>query len=318
MSTNTPSATRTSSATSATHRGKRPAAPNSEARRDVCQLVTDKLVSLIEAGVKPWAKSWNNAPQAPLPMRHNGERYRGVNILLLWAQAIESGFGSPYWMTYRQAQELGAQVRKGEKGTLVCYYGTATQKDESSEGSAPTEDGQGHYRFLKTFTVFNVQQIDGLPERYAVQVAPVRPASDRIEELDALVAATGAKIHHGGNRAYYRPSSDAVQMPNFEQFASPEAYYATLFHELAHWTKAPTRLARDFGSARWGDEGYAIEELVAELAAAFLGAELGFPAEHLDDHAAYLASWLKALKNDKRLVFMAAAKAQAAVDYLTA
>lgn len=249
-----------------------------------------------------------------MPLRHKGNRYRGINVLILWGAQAASGYQSPYWMTYRQTAEFGGQVRKGEKGTMVVYYGTAAKQDEPVESA--DQDDATHYRFLRTFFVFNADQIEGLPERYRTPAAAVIPAANRIPELETMVAATGAAIQHGGNRAFYRASTDTVTMPTFEQFQSAEFYYATLFHELAHWTGTPSRLARDFGSTRWGDEGYAKEELVAELAAAFLGAEFGLAPEHIEDHASYLASWLKSLRDDKRLIFTVAAKAQAAADFI--
>jgi antirestriction protein ArdC len=300
------------SASSKTMSGK--AAATDEVRKDVYQVVTDSIVAILEKGARPWAQSWSNAGGGSMPLRHGGDSYRGINVLILWGAQAAGGYQSPYWMTYRQASELGGRVRKGEKGTMVVYYGTAAKQD--APDTTADDGGATHYRFLKTFAVFNADQIEGLPARYTVKSAPVTPAADRIPELESMVAATGAAIHHGGNRAFYRPGTDTVTMPAFEQFRSPEFYYATLFHELAHWTKAPDRLARDFGSTSWGDEGYAKEELVAELASAFLGAEFGFAPEHIEDHASYLASWLKALRNDKRLIFMAAAKAQAAADFI--
>lgn len=282
-------------------------------RKDVCQQVTDSIIKILERGVKPWSQPWQGGSGA-MPLRYSGERYRGVNILILWCAQHENGYSSNYWMTYQQAAELGGQVRKGEGSTAVVYYGTATKRDDDTKPADQDEASQ--YRFLKSFSVFNAAQIDNLPERYTSSAPATVSVADRMPELDALVQSTGATIHHGGNRAYYQPGIDTVQMPDFEAFKSAEFYYATLFHELAHWTKAPTRLNRDFGSSRWGDAGYAQEELVAELASAFLGAELGFAPEHIEDHASYLASWLKALKNDKRLIFAAAAKAQAAADFI--
>lgn len=283
-------------------------------RGDVYQTVTDSIIAILESGARPWAQSWSNSGGGSMPLRHNGNRYRGINVLVLWGAQAVCGYQSPYWMTYRQAAELGGQVRKGEKGTMVVYYGTAAKNGEPAE---PVDhDDATHYRFLRAFFVFNADQIEGLPQRYSIPVVAVIPAADRIPELETMVSATGASIHHGGNRAFYRASTDTVTMPRLEQFRSAEFYYATLFHELAHWTQAATRLARDFGSSRWGDEGYAKEELVAELASAFLGAEFGFAPEHIEDHASYLASWLKSLRDDKRLIFTVAAKAQAAADFI--
>ncbi len=291
----------------------------SEPKRDICQEVTDRLVAALEAGVKPWAKSWTSkgGEGATMPLRHNGERYRGINVLLLWGAQLDAGYASAYWMTYRQAMELGGQVRKGEKATPVVFYGTAG-KDEGAGESGNDQQGGRVFRFLKQFSVFNADQIDGLPERYQVKAEAPTAAqvAERLPEIEAVFAATGADIRHGGNRAFYRPSTDHIQMPHIEQFRDPAYYYATLSHELVHWTKKASRCDRDFGSTAWGDEGYAKEELVAEIGAAFLSAEFGFPPEHVEDHASYIASWLKQLRDDKRLIFMAAAKAQAAVDFI--
>ena len=158
---------------------------------------------------------------------------------------------------------------------------------------------------MKGYTVFNVEQIEGLPERYYDKPEPVIDPAAGIDHAEAFFAATGAAIRHGGNRAYYSGASDHVQMPHFESFRSPEAYYATLAHELTHWTKHTSRLDRDFGRKSWGDEGYAREELVAELGAAFLSADLALADEPVTEHAAYIQSWLKVLKNDRRAIFTA-------------
>lgn len=280
-------------------------------KRDPYQVVTDAIIAAIEAGTKPWEKSWEAGNTSNFPLRFNGERYRGINVLLLWAKQMEAGFASPYWMTFNQALEIGGQVRKGSKGTMVVYYGTGKKDDEQKP-----DEGPNVYRFLKTFTVFNTDQIDNLPEKYRVQAPQVIAASERIEEIDAIIAKTGANITWGGNRACFIPSLDRIQMPEFTAFKSAELCYATLFHELTHWTKVKDRLDRDFNSTGFGSEGYAKEELVAELGAAFIGSELGFAPSHIEDHASYIASWLKALKDDKRLIFQAAAKAQAAADYI--
>ena len=169
---------------------------------------------------------------------------------------------------------------------------------------------------MKAYTVFNVEQIEGLPEHYYAKPEPVIDEAQRIDHADAFFAASGADVRHGGNRAFYSGGSDHVQMPPFECFHSPESYYATLAHELTHWTKHPKRLDREFGRKKWGDEGYAREELVAELGAAFLCADLGLTPEAGTDHAAYIQSWLKVLKDDKRAIFSAAAHAQKAADFL--
>ncbi len=285
-------------------------------KTDVYTKVTDRILADLEKGVRPWMKPWSGnhaAGRILLPLRHNGLPYRGINVLMLWAAALECGYACPTWMSYRQAQELGGHVRKGEKGALVVYANTLTKTDTNDEG----EEEERSIPFLKGYTVFNVEQIDGLPAQYAAKPEPL-PASipQRIEPADRFFAVTGATIRHGGNQAFYALGSDHIQMPPFEAFPDRESHAATLAHELTHWTRHPTRLNRDLGRKQWGDEGYAREELVAELGAAFLCAELAITPEIRDDHAAYLSEWLTVLKNDKRAIFSAAAQAQKAVDYL--
>jgi antirestriction protein ArdC len=216
-------------------------------------------------------------------------------------------------MTFKQALELGAHVRKGESGSLVVYASklTRTETDEATGEEAARE-----IPFLKGYTVFNVEQVDGLPEYFYAPAAPRLDPVQRIARADAFVVATGASISHGGNCAFYSAGEDRVQMPPFETFRDAESYYATLSHELTHWTKHKSRLDRDFGKKRFGDEGYAVEELVAELGAAFLCADLDLTAEPREDHASYIAHWLKVLKDDRRAIFTAASHAQAAADYL--
>ena len=285
-------------------------------RVDVYTRVTNRILADLEKGVRPWMKPWsgdNAAGRITLPLRHNGLPYRGINVLMLWGAAIENGYASPTWMSYRQAQELGGQVRKGEKGALVVYANTLTRTDTNEQG----EEEERSIPFMEGYTVFNTQQIDGLPAQYTLKPEPITsPIAQRIEQADRFFAATGATIHHGGNQAYYSPSTDHIQMPPFEAFTDAESHVATLAHELTHWTKHPARLNRDLGRQKWGDEGYAREELVAEMGAAFLCAELVITPEIRADHAAYIAHWLKALKNDKRAIFSAAANAQKAADYL--
>jgi len=279
---------------------------------DMYEKVTQSVIRLLEQGVKPWTQPWSAGPGAGLPLRHNGQGYRGINVLILWAQAQESGYTAPYWMTYRQAQLLGGQVRKGERSTPVVYYGTAIKQADAGDDT----DGKQRFRFLRGFNVFNAEQIDGLPEPYYAERASAATVAERNPELDAFVERTGADIRYGGGRAFYRIDHDYIQMPAFEMFGDAEKFYSTLCHELVHLTRHPSRLNRDMGRKRWGNEGYAAEELVAELGAAFVGAELGLRPDHIEDHAAYIASWLKVLRDDHRFIFIAAAKAQEAADYL--
>jgi antirestriction protein ArdC len=169
---------------------------------------------------------------------------------------------------------------------------------------------------MKGYTVFNVEQIEGLPEHYYAKPAPRSETVQRIARAESFFSATGATVRHGGNMAFYAISHDRVQMPPIGAFRDAESYYATLAHEMTHWTRHPSRLDRDFGRKRFGDEGYAMEDLVAELGSAFLSADLELTPEIRDDHAAYIASWLKVLKEDRRAVFTAASHAQRAADYL--
>lgn len=231
---------------------------------------------------------------------------------MLWAASVEAGYVSPHWMTFKQAKELGANVRKGERGSLVVYANSITKTEEQDDGS----EEERKIPFMKGYSVFNIDQIEGLPEQYYSKPEPVIDGVNRIDHAEAFFASTGADVRHGGNRAFYSGGSDNVQMPAFESFRSPEAYYATLAHELTHWTKHKTRLDREFGRKKWGDEGYAKEELVAELGAAFLCADLALTPVSGEDHAAYIQSWLKVLKDDKRAIFAAAAHAQRAADFL--
>ena len=285
-------------------------------KTDIYQRITDQIVAELEKGVRPWLKPWNAehaAGRITRPLRANGVPYRGINILMLWAAATGNGFAAPLWLTYKQAQELGGQVRKGEKGSLVVYANTITRIEQDTDTG---EDLERQIPFMKGYTVFNAEQVDGLPAHfYALQEPALDPVA-RDERADAFFAAARADIRHGGNQAYYAIGEDRVQMPPFEAFRDAESYYATLAHELTHWTRHPSRLDREFGRKKWGDEGYAKEELVAELGAAFLSAQLDLTPEPRADHASYIASWLKVLKDDKRAIFTAAAHAQRAADYL--
>jgi antirestriction protein ArdC len=285
-------------------------------RTDVYQKITDQIVSELEKGVRPWLKPWNAehaAGRITRPLRGNGIPYQGINVLMLWSAAMEKGFAAPIWMTFKQALEFKAHVRKGEQGSLVVY----ADKIIRTETDADTgEESEHAIPFMKGYTVFNVEQIDGLPERFYAKAEPRFDSVQRIARVESFFAATGAVVRHGGNRAFYSVSTDHVQIPPIEAFRDAESYYATLGHETTHWTRHPSRLDRDFGRKRYGDEGYAMEELVAELGSAFLSADLDLTPEVRDDHAAYIASWIKVLKDDKRAIFTAASHAQRAADFL--
>jgi antirestriction protein ArdC len=282
---------------------------------DVYRKVTDKIIADLERGELTWLKPWQAGHQAghvSKPLRATGQAYRGVNVLTLWASAMEKGYDCPIWMTYRQAAELGGQVRKGETGSLVVYAHTVTRTAIDDKGEETEKD----IPFMKGYTVFNAQQADGLPTHFYATVPPINQGIDRDDRLERFFAATSAAIRHGGDTAFYSPGRDLVQMPEIGRFRDSESYYATLAHEMTHWTRHPSRLDRDLGGKRFGDAGYAREELVAEIGAAFLCADLGITPETREDHAAYIGTWLKALRDDKRAIFTAASHAQRATDHL--
>jgi antirestriction protein ArdC len=289
-----------------------------DSRQDIYEKITNQIVAELEKGVRPWNKPWkadHAAGWISRPLRANGAAYRGINVVVLWTEAVRKGFATPIWMTFKQAQELGAHVRKGEQGSPVVYASTLNR----TEADATTgEDIERNIPFMKGYTVFNVEQVDGLPDHFYQPYAPTLDPAQRVAHADAFFAATGADIRHGGNRAYYAPSQDLIQLPLFETFEDVVSYYSSLAHESIHWTKHETRLARDFGGKRWGDEAYAAEELVAELGAAFLCADLQLSPHVREDHADYIATWLKVLKDDKKAIFTAAAHAQRAADFLHA
>jgi antirestriction protein ArdC len=285
-------------------------------RSDIYIRITDKIVADLEKGSKPWLRPWSvehTEGRISRPLRFSGIPYQGINVIMLWAAATVKGYSNPHWLTFRQAMELGGNVRKGETGELVVY----ADRIKRTETDAKGEQAEHEIPFLKGYTVFNVEQCENLPAKYTGRIEqPILSPMERLEGADRFFAATGADIRHGGTRAYYAEGSDFVQMPPFETFCDAESYAATLAHELTHWTKHDKRLARDMGRTKWGDEGYAREELVAELGSAFLCADLGITPETRAGHAAYIASWLKVLKDDKRFIFSAASHAQRAADYL--
>jgi antirestriction protein ArdC len=285
-------------------------------RQDIYSLITAQIVAELEKGVRPWHKPWaagHIAGPVSRPLRANGKPYNGINIIMLWATAMQRGYNAPIWMTYRQAAELGAHVRKGEKGTLVVYANKITRVETDEDTG---EEVARDIPFLKGYRVFNVEQIENLPAHYTATHPPRQRPEQRIARAEAFFAATGIEIRHGGNSAHYVPALDYVQMPPFESFHDAAAYYGTLGHECVHATRHNARLGRDFGQKRFGDHAYAMEELTAEIGAAFLCADLEIEPQIRDDHAPYIASWLKVLKDDKRAIFTAASHAQRAVDFL--
>lgn len=284
-------------------------------KADVYTRVTNKIIASLEAGTRPWMQPWQaGAGGMPaMPLRGNGQAYRGVNVLLLWAEAVECGYRANTWMTYKQAAERGAHVRKGEKGAMVVYADTIHRTETNDKG----EDVERAFGFMKAYTVFNVEQIEGL-DAGLYPVDAVEDAGEAVELIDhaeTFFARTGAEFRHGGHAAFYSPGWDVIYLPPVQTFKDAESYAAIKAHELIHWTGHQDRMAREFGK-RYGDRAYAFEELVAEMGAAFLCADLAITPELRDDHADYLAAWLDVLKEDKRAIFAAASHAQKAMDYL--
>jgi antirestriction protein ArdC len=229
-------------------------------KQDIYARITNQIVSHLEKGVRPWVRPWNAehaAGRIARPLRHNGKPYSGINVLSLWASAMAQNFAAPIWMTFRQASELDASIRKGEKGALVVYADSIKRK-ETDEKTGDEIDRE--IPFLKEYIVFNVEQIEGLPEVYYAKAAPTLDPVTRIERTETFFSTLGAPIRHGGNRAFYNIPADVIQMPPIETFRDADSYYATLAHECTHWSGSKMRLDRDFGGHRFGSEGYAIEE----------------------------------------------------------
>ena len=272
-----------------------------KSRRDIEQEVTDKVIAQLEKGVAPWRKSW--ATGEGLALRENGQPYRGYNQFIL----SMSGYASPFWFTYKKASELGGQVRKGEKGTSIHFFKplAITDKDTGEDKKIP---------LMKFYSVFNAEQIDGLPEKFFPK--PVeRTEVERDAGAEEYIKNIPAVIRHGGGSAFYSPSTDFIQVPDASAFDSMGDYYSTVLHELAHWTGHKTRLDRDLRNS-FGTKDYAREELCAEASSAIICAHLGLEAEPREDHASYIKEWLDVLKDDKTALRKAFAKAQKVVDFL--
>ena len=281
-------------------------------KRDVYGTVTAQIINAIEQGVGNWRMPWHTSGRyAFSPINVTSKKpYRGINTVCLWAAAEAKGYEAGEWGTYKQWQDRGGQVRKGEKSTLIVFWKFANDSAESQDDGEHSASGS-RLLFTRGYSVFNSAQVDG----YSPTVEPDMPMPDRIERAEAFFQGIGATVRHGGNRAYYAPDSDHIQMPPFQAFRENVAYYSTLAHESTHWTANPHRCDRQLGK-RFGDNAYAAEELIAELGAAFTCAHLGLSTEPRADHAQYINSWLKVLKADKRAIFTAASKAQQACDWL--
>lgn len=278
--------------------------------------VTAQIIAELEEGRFPWVQPWD-AARCPCTMPRNAvskRQYSGINVLVLWAAGVGHGFSSQHWLTYRQAEQAGGHVRRGEKGTVICYADRFTPRDEAQKAHDENREARG-IAFLKRFTVFNLDQCDGLPEDLVQAPVPVDPVL-AIAEADRLIAATGADVRIGGSEAFYAPGPDFVQVPPQAAFPHPINWYRTVLHELGgHWTGHASRLNRD-QSGVFGSAAYAREELCAELASAFACAALGI--EPTVRHSDYLGAWLDVLKADEKAIFKAASAASKAVDFLFA
>jgi len=285
-----------------------------ERKKDIYSETTNSIVAELEKGVMPWVPNWNT-PMPCRPLRATEEPYRGINVLLLWMAATKSGFQSPYWFTYRQVKNFGGFVRKGEKSTAIVYVGSMAKTERDEKG----EEQEREIPFLRQYAVFNLQQTEGMPESYhwptTGQTWPVSE-TETTEVVDRFFENTGVKIVHGPDVPHYSILSDQVHMPPRTAFKSMNDYFAILAHEVTHWTGHPTRCPRNFRAIIGSPANYAREELVAELGAAFLCADLELSLQPRADHAEYMAVWLKVLRNDKRAIFQASSMAQKAVDFL--
>ena len=293
------------------HRAARKSGP----RTNLYDDITDKIIAELEDGRLPWVQPWGTAAaQAPLAMPRNAatsRQYSGINVLILWGAVIQQGYPTQHWLTFRQALSLGGNVRKGERGTTVVYADRFTPEDEKRRARETGEDANS-IPFLKRFTVFNAAQCEGLPDDITVEAPPPPPGliEPRVEEL---IAATGIDFRIGGNRAFYVPSQDYVQVPPPQAYFEPINWHRTALHEMGHATGHASRLGRDFSGA-FGTKKYAFEELIAEISSAFCCASLGIvPTVR---HADYIGSWLEVMREDSRAIVRAASQASKAADWI--
>jgi antirestriction protein ArdC len=301
----------------------------SGARMDVRQVITDRIVAMLEKGGHVFRERWTRAASRGMPRNgKTGEPYHGANVLLLWDAAIEQGYASNVWLTYKQAASMGAQVRKGERAVMCAHFERKVRRGEDDGGSANVQDAEeegradavtrGGVLLCRPFWVFNVAQIDGLPcEVLDLCVDPMKSPGGPVEGALRLLGGCNAVIRHGYERAMYLPELDEIRLPWPRRFTSAEAYCATSLHQAVHWTGHPSRLNRQFGR-RFGDAAYAFEELVAELGCAFVMGHCGLVDATIEGHAAYLDSWLQVLKNDRTAIFTAAQHAGAAFEFILA
>jgi len=284
-------------------------------RQSLYSEVTSRIILELEDGRLPWVQPWDSAAcGCSMPQNAGtGRRYSGINVLILWAEAVTRGFASQRWLTYRQAEAAGGNVRRGEKGTVICYADRFTPKAEAEQARGEDRDAR-QVAFLKRFVVFNIDQCEELPDDKIIPMVSPDPVL-AIGTADELIAATGAQVMIGGSEAFYSPSHDAVQVPPQAAFHEAINWYRTALHELGHWTGHSSRLDRD-QKGGFGSQAYAKEELVAEMAAAFTCASLGIAPTVR--HSDYIGSWLSVLRDDEKAIFRAASKSSKATDYLLA
>ena len=288
--------------------------------RSIHQQVTDAIVAMLERGTLPWRRTWKTQGGTTNPVPANlitGRAYQGVNRVILWTSALAVGYPTHGWATFKQVHDAGGHVRKGERGTQVVLYRPVVTREPREPGQSDEQRQEEEREYvahvLRVFTVFNAAQCEGL----TTAMAPAAPPVNVVPAAELFIASVGAKVEHGGDRACYVPNADLIQLPSFAAFTSPEAYYATSLHEHVHWTGHCSRLNRLSQPAPYGSEQYAAEELVAELGAAFLCADLRIQGD-LEHHASYLQEWLTILRQDKKAIFKAAAEANRAGDFLHA
>lgn len=283
-----------------------------ESKIDLHAEVTAKIIAKLEQGVVPWRQNWTGRAGAGLPVNATtGKAYSGINVVLLWITGAERGYTDNRWLTYKQAQGAGAQVRPGEKGTRAIYV-SAYEKTDKKTGE------KIWLKFLKSFVLFNVEQCDGFPALAANEaVETLLPVAARLPHIDAYLKATGIEIRENGQNPCYTRQLDYVALPEFENFHSADAFYVTAFHEVGHATGHESRCNRQFGK-RFGDKEYAVEELTAELAAAFQAATFGLSNEDHEQSASYISYWLKVLRNSDQILTAAAAAASKACAWLDA
>ena len=274
---------------------------------DIHQAITDQILAAMEQARSTGRRLWDSQPSLPMNLA-TGKPYSGVNVLILWSASLSHGYTSPFWLTYKQASDMGGQVKKGEHGTRCVFY-KPWQSEEVNQDTGEAETTRG--AVLKSFTAFNLDQIDGI-ERPAKEE---RPAFTAIEDAERIMQASPAPIKVGGTQACYIPGRDEIHLPAREAFINPEAFYSTAMHEMTHSTGHKSRLDRDF-SGRFGTESYAFEELIAEMGSAFLNADLGILGATLPDHADYLTNWIAILKGDKKAILTAAAQASKAHGFI--